>query len=193
VLTVATTEGEDIFNFSQRHFELWKLGQVKKDNGALIIFAGKERQVRVHTGYGMEGILSDSWIGSICRDIASAYFKQGKHTEGIAQLTIAVINKIAVAENVKLTGVPNYYQHPTQHHQHPTQPKNIDSLWLGAILIFFIFWVLLLIFGGSRSRQSDGYWGGSYWGSSSGGGSFGSGGSFGGGGRSGGGGGGARW
>ena len=60
VLTVQTTEGEDIFSFVQRHAEAWKLGQKGKDNGALIALALQERRVRIHTGYGLEGVLPDS-------------------------------------------------------------------------------------------------------------------------------------
>ena len=60
VLTVPTTGGEDFFGFVQRHAEAWKLGRKGKDNGALIALAVKERRVRVHTGYGLEGVLPDS-------------------------------------------------------------------------------------------------------------------------------------
>jgi uncharacterized protein len=54
VLTIQTTEGEDIFSFAQRHAEAWKLGQTGKDNGALVVLALKERRVRIQTGYGLE-------------------------------------------------------------------------------------------------------------------------------------------
>ena len=43
VLTVRTTEGEDIFSFAQRHAESWKLGRKGKDTGALIALALTER------------------------------------------------------------------------------------------------------------------------------------------------------
>ena len=57
VLTVQTTEGEDIFGFAQRHAEAWKLGQAGKDNGALIALALQEHRVRIQIGYGLEGSL----------------------------------------------------------------------------------------------------------------------------------------
>ncbi len=54
VLTVTTLGGEDVFEFAQRHYQLWKLGQKKLGNGALIVVALKEHKIRIHTGYGLE-------------------------------------------------------------------------------------------------------------------------------------------
>ena len=64
VLTVATTDGEPLFDFVHRHAELWKLGQKGKDNGALIAIALNDRKYRIHVGYGLEPILPDGWCGS---------------------------------------------------------------------------------------------------------------------------------
>ena len=64
VLTVKSIQDEPFFSFVQRHAEAWKLGRKGQDNGALIALALKERKVRIHTGYGLEGALPDSWAGS---------------------------------------------------------------------------------------------------------------------------------
>ncbi len=108
VLTVETTGGEDFFSFVHRHANGWKLGQKDKDNGVLIVLALKERRVRIHTGYGMEVVLPDSWAESISRAVAGQYFKKGEYSEGLYRLTIAVANKVADSENVKLSGIPKY-------------------------------------------------------------------------------------
>ena len=41
VLTVSNLDGEDVFEFAQRHAELWKLGRKGRDNGALIVVVPK--------------------------------------------------------------------------------------------------------------------------------------------------------
>ena len=106
VLTVPSTDGEDVFTFSQRHAEMWKLGQQGKDNGALIVLAVKERKVRFQTGYGLEPILPDSWTGSISREVASRFFKQGQYSQGLFQLVVVTANRVADAQQVKLSGMP---------------------------------------------------------------------------------------
>ena len=108
ILTVPTTEGEDIVGFAQRHAEAWKLGRKGKDNGALIILTLKERRVRIHTGYGLEGVLPDSWAGTASRRVAADFFSKGKYAEGLLALTVATANRVADTARVKLTGAPDY-------------------------------------------------------------------------------------
>ncbi len=60
VLTVKSLKGDTPFEFSQRVFDHWKLGQKGKDNGLLISFFVEEKKGRVHTGYGLEGIIPDA-------------------------------------------------------------------------------------------------------------------------------------
>lgn len=60
VLTIPSLKGDTPFDFSQRVFDKWKLGQKDKNNGLLMLFAVKEKKGRVHTGYGLEGIIPDA-------------------------------------------------------------------------------------------------------------------------------------
>lgn len=208
VLTVPSTGDEDIFTFTQRHYDLWKLGQRGKDNGALIVLAPDDRKVRIHTGYGLEGVLPDSYCGSLSREAAARFFKQGKYGDGLYFIVIAVANKVADDAHVKLTGMPDIRHRPRKRRQ--------TVVWFPCCLVLVLLFFSMLG-GGTRGRRrrSRRGWGGSLfeallWGSVLGGGrgrstwgggssGFGGGlgggfgGSFGGGGMSGGGGGGASW
>ncbi|HPU26266.1 MAG TPA: TPM domain-containing protein, partial [Phycisphaerae bacterium] len=106
VLTVPSTDGEDVFGFFHRHAEAWKLGQRGKDNGALIGLALQEREVRIHTGYGLEAVLPDSWIGSTTRAIAGTYFKQGQYADGLYELARLAADRVADASGAKLSQAP---------------------------------------------------------------------------------------
>jgi uncharacterized protein len=209
LLTVPSLEGEDIFTFSQRHADRWKLGQKGKDNGALVVFALKDRRVRIHTYYGLEGTLPDSWIGTLSRQIAQEYFRPGNYSQGLDQMVRSVVQRVADEEGVKLDDAPPPRFMP------PRAPAvNLENYFLCAfVLLFIVIPALFTLLRGRRRRgRRRGYWdwGGVFapptgnWGPwSSRGGGFGSGGfgggfgggggSFGGGGRSGGGGGGASW
>lgn len=210
VLTVATTDGEDVFGFCHRHAEQWKLGRQGKDNGALLCVAMKEREARIHPGYGLEAIMPDGWCGSLLRSVVESNFKQGRFSEGIRLAAVAMANKIADSTNTPMTGVPDF------RHRRSTRPQQVVGGGLGG-MIFILIVVLIAV---SRRRRYRHRWGGGFgeavfWGSVigdlmgggrryggrggfgsgfGGGGGFGGfGGSFGGGGRFGGGGGGARW
>jgi uncharacterized protein len=202
VLTLPTTEDEPIFDFSQRTFERWRLGAEREDNGGLIVLAVNDRQVRVHTGYGLEPTLPDSWCGTNSRDVAATYFRRGAYAEGISELALRAARRIAVEEGVTLTGVPE-----------PQGAADTEIPW--NLIFVLIFWIIVFVYwlwprqqgwSGRSSRRGGGWWyapistwgdgGGSFGGGGFsggfGGGGFG-GGSFGGGGSSGGGGGGASW
>ncbi|MBI2826124.1 MAG: TPM domain-containing protein [Planctomycetia bacterium] len=210
VLTVGTTSGEDIFPFAQRHFDLWKLGQKDKDNGALVVLAVDDRKARIHTGYGLEGTLPDGWNGTLLRKIRDEYFRSGRYSDGLYALVVAVANKIADdSGGVKLEGVPPVRHQPKQHQ--PTQlPLGLCCSLLPFAIIVFLAFI-------SRRQRNRGVWRGVgeavYWGSvlgnvlsesgrstwsggsggGFGGGGGGGGGSFGGGGSSGGGGASTSW
>lgn len=96
VLTVTSLEGESIDEFSiTTAHDKWKLGQKGKDNGALLVVALKDRKYRFEIGYGLEGILPDSLVGSIGRDYLVPYFQKGDISTGVYAATLAVANKIA--------------------------------------------------------------------------------------------------
>jgi len=206
VLTVREDEGEDIASFAQRHFDLWKLGKKGKDNGALIVLDVGDHKVRIHTGYGLEGALPDAFCGTLSRKVRDEFFRAGRYSEGIHEMAVAVANKVADEQGVKLEGVPDI--------RHQVNAATNSSaafvlLILAAIVIFFVY-VSMRRQHHRRMWRGDltdrWYWGrvlgeiaasgAATWGSGSGGsgGGFGGGGgSFGGGGSSGGGGGGASW
>lgn len=84
VLIVSDMDGEDIESFSMRHAEQWKLGIKGVDNGALLVVAMKEHGVRIETGYGAEGVLTDAKCARILRNIIVPAFKSGDYEKGIS-------------------------------------------------------------------------------------------------------------
>lgn len=83
VLTVKSLEGESLELFSMKVAEAWKLGQKDKDNGVLLLVALNERKVRIETGYGLEGTLTDTKCGLIIRNVMIPEFRNGDYSEGI--------------------------------------------------------------------------------------------------------------
>jgi len=82
-VVVVPNTGGDIFSAAQKLFDLWKIGEVGKDNGILLLVSMEERQFRTHTGYGVEAILPDA----TCRTLQERYivpaFRQAQYAKGI--------------------------------------------------------------------------------------------------------------
>ncbi len=198
VLTVRSLDGDEPVDFAQRHYDAWKLGRAGKDDGALVLLAVTDRHVRIHTGYGLEGVITDSVSGTLSRRARDEHFKAGRYGGGLALIVEDLAARVAHDAGVKLDGVAA----PTRLPSSRTGGIPPGLLFLGLIILSMIFrgrgrrrrgWgarggigvpLVLGMLGGLGGGRSGGGWGG---------GSGGFGGSFGGGGRSGGGGGGASW
>jgi len=194
ILTINQLEGESIEDLSIRiAHDKWKLGQKGKDNGVLLLIALKDGKYRIEVGYGLEGVLPDSLVGSLGRDLLVPYFRKGDYSNGIFAAAIALVDTIAKDAGVKIEGMPSikYHTQPSGKGQ-PIDPIStiVGIIFLIIIGILFIknprAFLLFLLFSSMGGRR--GSWGG---GGGFGGGGFGSfggggGGGFGGGGASGG-------
>ena len=150
----------------------------------------KDRKYRIEVGYGLEGVLPDSLVGSLGRNLLVPFLKKGDYSNGIFTVAVAIANEIATDSGVKIDGMPTLQRRsrPTREDQ-PASLLNtiVTLLFLLAMVILFIknprLFLLLFLFSSMGGRR--GSWGG---GGGFGGGGFGGGGGggFGGGGASGG-------
>lgn len=83
VLTVPSLEGENIAGFGIKVAEKWQLGEKGKDNGAVLIVAMQEHDLRIEVGDGLEGVLTDAKCGLIIRNVIIPCFKDGNYSLGI--------------------------------------------------------------------------------------------------------------
>ena len=190
VLTINSLEGESLEDLSIKiAHEKWKLGQKDKGNGILLLISLQDRKYRFEIGYGLEGVLPDSLVGSIGRDYLVPYFRKGDYSTGIFAATLAVISEIASDAEIEISGMPTPSNHPTspyrtKERRKPTVLSTIFTIlfFIGLIYLFIkhprllLFFLMFSMIGGGRRSG----WGG--------GGGFGGGGGggFGGGGASGG-------
>src|SRR6478609_5543409 len=75
VLLVPSLDGEAIQDFAGRVTDQWKLGRKGVDDGVLFVIAKQERKMRIHTGRGVQGTLTDARSRRIIADGADAIMK----------------------------------------------------------------------------------------------------------------------
>jgi len=194
LLIVPSLEGESIESFSMRVAEKWKLGQVGKDNGLLVLLAMKEKKVRIEVGYGLEGLMTDAKSGYIIRQIIIPEFKKGNFAAGLYQGVSAVSAVIGSTSDIT--------------EKMASSSKSRERSSSSGIPINFIFFIIIILVSsivrrgrrrggffqalflgsmlGSAARRNSGFGGSSFGDSGFGGGFSGGGGGFGGGGASGG-------
>ena len=83
VLTIPSLEGEVLEEYSIKVVEKWQIGQKGKDNGALLLVVKNDRKVRIESGRGLEGTLTDLVSGRIIRNEIRPAFKDGDFDGGV--------------------------------------------------------------------------------------------------------------
>ena len=83
VLVVPTTEPEEIEQYSIRVVDQWKLGRQKIDDGALLLVAKNDRDLRIEVGKGLEGALTDLTAHRIISETIIPLLRQGDFYGGI--------------------------------------------------------------------------------------------------------------
>ena len=96
VLTIPSLEGEALESYSMRVAENWELGQKGVDNGVLLLVSIGDRELRIETGYGVEGDLTDTKCGLIIRNVITPHFKNGDYSAGIVDGVTAIVENVAV-------------------------------------------------------------------------------------------------
>ena len=214
VVTVDTTGGQDIFDYSLAVYRGWGIGS-KTNDGFLLLVAIQDRKYYTQVGYHLEGDLNDGLVGELQRQYLVPQFKKGNYSQGIYDTTQAYVATLAEKRGFTIEGIDQRYAYrPAQPETTRRRASSASSSCCTLIVILIIVLVILsslrrgggggggclnmfllgsLLNSGSRGSWGSGGWSSSGWG---GGGFGGGGGGFGGGfggGSAGGGGAGGGW
>lgn len=144
VVTVNSTEGIPIEEYSLHIAETWGIGEKEKDNGILILIAVNDRAYRIEVGYGLEGVLNDAKVGRIGRNFFVENFQAGEYGQGV-YLAVDAIGKEIRGEPTALSD--------TQ--QVPTEMIIFFVVFIVMFLAPIIFGLILSKFG---KKTSTGQW-----------------------------------
>ena len=75
----------DAFDFSYELFQRWGLGKKGRNTGVLILFVEASHDIRIMTGTGIEGVLTDAVCATIIREDMVPAFRAGEYGNGLCQ------------------------------------------------------------------------------------------------------------
>ncbi|MEO8628854.1 MAG: YgcG family protein [Betaproteobacteria bacterium] len=94
VLIVPSVRPETIEQYGIRVAEQWKLGRKGVDDGALLLVAKNDRDLRIEVGYGLEGALPDAIAKRIVDETIVPRFRTGDFYGGIDAGVDAIIKVV---------------------------------------------------------------------------------------------------
>lgn len=64
-------------------FARWGIGKARADNGLLVLLVRDQRRLEIETGYGLEPLLPDGWLGGMQNEVMVPKFRAGDYAAGI--------------------------------------------------------------------------------------------------------------
>src|SRR5437016_5162192 len=215
VVTVDTTGGREIFDYSLAVARGWGIGSKDVQKSSLLLLVAiKDRKYYTQVSRHLEGDLPDGLVGQIQRERLVPAFRAGDYARGLSDTLDEYIRTVAAKQGFSADTITETRSTPRPARTEPysSHTANIcGGVVFAAVIIIIILilmrrgggrgfgggwfiWLLLSILSGGRGGGSSSGWSGGgfggYSGGSSGGGGFGG---FGGGGDFGGGGSGGSW
>lgn len=141
LVIIDSTDGMPIEEYSlQLAHE--NLGDEEKDNGLLLLVAIDDRQFRIETGYGLEGILNDAKTGRFAREILIPYFQKERYGEGITEFSKLIGTELGLEEQ--------------NENSEPVQTSNNNSFFTSntIIIIIIIIWVIFRLLSAIKYKKS---------------------------------------
>lgn len=219
VVTVRTTGGQEIFDYSLAIMRGWGIGSSEK-GGLLLVVAVDDRKYFTQVSRHLEGDLTDGMVGQIQRERLVPRFKQQQYGQGIVETVETYVATLAQKRGFSVEGIDQRraYREPQSRDSRGRSSTRFSKGSLAIFVIVIVIFLLLssrgggggngcgclnllllnsLLSGGSRGGWGSSGWGGGGFGGSSGWGGGGGGGGWGGfsggGGDAGGGGAGGDW
>ncbi len=169
VVTVsAIGENSDINQYVNGLYSAWGIGKKGEDKGLLIFLSVGDRQIRIETGYGVEGILPDGRVGEILDAHVVPYLKTGETGKGLYNAALVCAAYIAKDAGVDLTGVSPLYRSSSRPAKQGFNLLGLIFFLLAAVVLLgtkqgrrMLPWILLLLAtSGSRGGGGGGFGGG---------------------------------
>ncbi len=137
VLTVKSLEGESLEEYAIKVAREWGLGKSDTSRGVLLLVAYEEKKLRIETGYGVEGDLTDAKCGLIIRNVIAPEFKVGKYSEGIIDGVRAIAGVVA----------------PESGQAAPDLEENNDGDFASSVAMLIFFSLYFIMFTGMLSTK----------------------------------------
>jgi len=142
ILTISSTGNQSLEDFSIDVAREWGLGDKSRDDGVLLVIAFEDRALRIETGSGIEGELTDVEAGRIIDNIISPQLTAGDPDAAVIAGAAALMKELSADAGTTVTAETSGGNSST---------STGGNLLFGIIsLIFILFGMVMFVI---RGRQ----------------------------------------
>ena len=144
VVAVNSIGEMDAFDFCYELFQRWGIGKEGKNTGVLLFLAVESRDIRILTGGGIEGILTDALCNEIIQQTMMTPLRNADYSDAMALGALRIYELCtdgdAPQELRQMTSATNRYHYTTD-----TETENSILEWIIAIGVFVVILVVFSI------------------------------------------------
>lgn len=144
VIAVNSIGEMDAFDFCYELFQRWGIGKEGKNTGVLLFLAVESRDIRILTGGGIEGILTDALCNEIIQQTMMTPLRNADYSDAMALGALRIYELCtdgdAPHELRQMTSATNRYHYATD-----TETENNILEWIIAIGVFVVILVVFSI------------------------------------------------
>lgn len=144
VIAVNSIGEMDAFDFCYELFQRWGIGKEGKNTGVLLFLAVESRDIRILTGGGIEGILTDALCNEIIQQTMMTPLRNADYSDAMALGALRIYELCtdgdAPQELRQMTSATNRYHYATD-----TETEHSILEWIIAIGIFVVILVVFSI------------------------------------------------
>jgi uncharacterized protein len=157
VYLLSSLGGESIESLSEKAFRKWQLGEKGKDNGLLLVLAMEDRQMRIETGYGLEGNLPDLAARRILDEVLRPKLREGKIHAGILATLQAVEGVHGQGLDAVLGSLPSDNSEAIGSSDFTKENVQRGLRWWGGhvLLLFLVYPCFVYISGRKKQKLLD--------------------------------------
>ena len=144
VVAVESIGEQDAFDFCYELFQRWGIGKEGKNTGVLVFLAVESRDIRIMTGGGIEGVLTDAVCNTIIQKTAIPPLREGDYSGGLALASLRIYEICAEGsapeELRQMTSATNRY-----HYADESEENELLELLLAGGLICLVLVVVFVV------------------------------------------------
>ncbi len=167
VVTVSSTNGPEIFEYSLALMRGWGIGTDGRDGqaarpGLLTLIAVNDRKYFTQVSRHLEGDLPDSVVAQIQRQYLVPLLRQGRYSEAAGGTAQAFVGEMARKRGFNVEGLDQQYVRQTP--ARPTSQTGGVSLGrlCGCLVILLIILIILFLISRKSGGGSSGWGGGGF-------------------------------
>lgn len=135
LVTVPQVNGGTPKELATALFNKWRPGDAQANNGLLILFSLGDRRLEMETGYGLESLLPDGWIGTMQQQYMVPAFKEGHYGEGLVKGMQHVDARLRLNPEAARLGAPAPVYDPSPPDAVPDHVAYEYNPWLDSELM----------------------------------------------------------